>query len=625
MWQINKDKTGIVLSASGGGESYTIEMSGEKASLIVTFGYNSEGRLNISRRVVFPSLRLSPNNTHASFQAEIPTSHADIGIDGSALDEYADGFEFDGVLTVLSHTDKCRVRREIFPSATNRCAVEILHIENTSDTEEKFIPPECGTVAKSSGPMGINIIETYLSGEICLQPGQSGVIAVQYSGRRVSERADDSPFEKELEGRRRLIERLTGAALLDTGNDYIDLMFRFAKIRAGESVFRTRGGYMHCPGGGSYYAAVWCNDQCEYSSPWFAYTGDETLLEAALNAYRLYTPFMDSDYRPIPSSIIAEGMDIWNGAGDRGDAAMFLFGGSQYALARGDSGTAEYMWKPLVWCAQYCIQNTTGEGVIRSDSDELEGRFSSGNTNLSTSSLTLGGFRMIAKLARAIGREEKAEMYSKKAEELAAAIDKYFARTTGGFDTYRYCEEDEDALRSWICLPLCMGEYSRAEGTIRALTSDKLRTGDGLLTREGERTYWDRSLLYALRGIFNAGYTATAFDWLLSYSRNRLTGDTVPYAIEAYPEGGKRHLSAESALYCRAITEGMFGITPESLDSFSFTPRLPDGLEHMYLRRVKAFGSEFDIEVNSDKWSVSSAGRIISSGPSDGKKYTIIL
>ena len=31
---------------------------------------------------------------------------------------------------------------------------------------------------------------------------------------------------------------------------------------------------------------------------------------------------MNDEFKPIPSSIIAEGLDFWNGAGDRGDMAM---------------------------------------------------------------------------------------------------------------------------------------------------------------------------------------------------------------------------------------------------------------------------------------------------------------
>ena len=57
---------------------------------------------------------------------------------------------------------------------------------------------------------------------------------------------------------------------------------------------------------------------------------------SALNAFRHFARFMNAEYRPIPSSIIAEGDDIWNGAGDRGDAAMIAYGAARYALARGE-------------------------------------------------------------------------------------------------------------------------------------------------------------------------------------------------------------------------------------------------------------------------------------------------
>ena len=58
-----------------------------------------------------------------------------------------------------------------------------------------------------------------------------------------------------------------------------------AKIRAGESIYRTRNGDVHSPGGTSYYAAVWCNDQAEYAGPWQAWTGDGIQLGAAYNGY----------------------------------------------------------------------------------------------------------------------------------------------------------------------------------------------------------------------------------------------------------------------------------------------------------------------------------------------------
>lgn len=96
-----------------------------------------------------------------------------------------------------------------------------------------------------------------------------------------------------------------------------------------------------------------------------------------------------------------------------------------------------------------------------------------------------------------------------------------------------------------------------------------------MLTQAGSNTFWDRSTLYALRGVFMAGEAEKALEYMKRYSATRLLGAHVPYAVEAWPEGGQRHLSTESALYGRIVTEGMFGIRPTGLHSFSMIPQLP--------------------------------------------------
>ena len=81
------------------------------------------------------------------------------------------------------------------------------------------------------------------------------------------------------------------------------------------------------------------------------------------------------------------------------------------------------------------------------------------------------------------------------------------------------------------------------------------------------------------------------------YSNRRLLGDHVPYPIEAWPEGNQRHLSAESGLYCRIITEGMFGMRPTGMRSFELKPEIPLTWDHASLRHIRAFNRDFDIEV----------------------------
>ena len=81
------------------------------------------------------------------------------------------------------------------------------------------------------------------------------------------------------------------------------------------------------------------------------------------------------------------------------------------------------------------------------------------------------------------------------------------------------------------------------------------------------------------------------------HARRRLTGDHVPYPIEAWPEGSQRHLAAESGLFCRVVTEGLFGIRPTGLRTFECTPSMPSGWKRMALRHIRAFGNDFDLEV----------------------------
>jgi hypothetical protein len=394
-------------------------------------------------------------------------------------------------------------------------------------------------------------------------------------------------------------------------------MFHFAKLRAGESIFRTRNGDVHSPGGTSYYAAVWRNDQAEYAGPWQAWTGDELQLNAAYNAYAWYYPHMDDPYEPIPSSIIAEGLDYWNGAGDRGDAAMYLFGATRYALVSGRLGEGNALWRAIQWCAEYNLRkmdNPIHRGLIPSDSDELEGRLPTGQINLSTNMLALGGFRTAAALADEMGEPHLAETYRRAAATIEAETEAYFAGEVHGFDTYKYYDGNT-TLRSWICLPLCMDIATHAKGTAEAITSPYLYSEAGQLSEEGTAVAWDRSTLYGLRGMYRAAVILsetdpeagkalrkTATDYLFDYCEKRLLGDHVPYAVEAYPEGGQRHLSAESALFCQIITEGILAVQPLGFRRFSFNTVIPEDLGRFELTHIHAFGEVFDLCIEAGKW-----------------------
>ena len=112
-----------------------------------------------------------------------------------------------------------------------------------------------------------------------------------------------------------------------------------------------------------------------------------------------------------------------------------------------------------------------------------------------------------------------------------------------------------------------------------------------------------------------AGETEKALNFLKKYSHTRLLGNHVPYAIEAWPEGSQRHLAAESSLYARIYTEGLFGIRPTGLKAFTVTPRLPKEWNQMELKNICIGNTLFDLKVERQgsklKVQMSKNGKVV--------------
>ena len=600
-----------------------LEMSGQQLSVVLRYGVDAQKRFHLNRSLVFPMLRMHPNKTQNNlkqrFDVNIP---ALVTVDDQTLlNEEVRDVTFNGIMRVESSfgyvyrrkelKDAVQLTRVLYPSTNAARYCEEYTFKNSSPNQITLRVPEWNvtyTTPEEAGVYGAYCIEAALSksGVFVLKPGETLEFYAIFSGRKLADASSGRNnaglshinILSERAAREALISQWWGNLVLETPDPVLNRMFAFAKLRGAESIYRTKGGLMHGPGGEAYYAAVWANDQAEYINPFFPFLGYEIGDESALNSFRHFARYMNPEYKPIPSSIISEGVSFWHGAKDRGDGAMIAYGAARYALARGDKAEARELWPLIEWCLEYCNRKLTPAGVVASNSDELENRFPAGDANLCTSTLYYDALRSAVMLGRELGVSAKQlNTYRDQADALEKAIEKHFGYEIEGFHSYRYYEGN-DILRSWICMPLVMGIYTRAQGTIDALFSPRLWTDDGLLTQAGTETFWDRSTLYALRGTIAAGEVEKGMSFLKKYSHRRLLGDHVPYAIEAWPEGDQRHLSAESGLYCRIYTEGLFGIRPTGLRSFEMTPRLPQEWEYMNLNCVRAFNSEFDIRVS---------------------------
>lgn len=622
-----------------------IEMSGEMASLWMQYKVDSLCRLQLTRTAVFPSFRLKPNDTHGTLiteftDRELPRFFIELAplkpsiINGrynKGLTERVVSINHSGLMRIESSIervagndikDKIMLKRTLLPSADKPAAIEKYVFVNTDNhpvtvsMEYNLKETRVDTMHSTGGPHKIYTY-TINDGVKKIAPGDSAVFVVVYQAVRDGEQLVKINPEEEINKRISRVKTIKSPLQLITPDKVLNTAFEFAKLRAAESIFYTKNGYIHCPGGLSYYAAVWANDQAEYTGPYFGYAGYELGSKAAVNAYRWFAKYMNKDYKPIPSSIIAEGTDFWDGAGDRGDQAMIAYGAARFALSYGNIDSAKVLWPLIEWCLEFSRRKINSDGVVNSDSDELEGRFPAGTANLCTSSLYYDALLSASILCEELGLpKEKAKSYLKQAEQMKEAINKFFGAKVESFDTYRYYKEN-DILRSWICMPLTVGIYDKKQGTIDALFSTRLWSSDGLATQAGDKTFWDRSTLYALRGVFAAGETDTALNFLTRYSGRRLLGEHVPYPVEAYPEGNQKHLSAESGLYCRIFTEGLFGMRPMGFRSFTISPKLPAVWNEMALKNINAFGNKFDIEVKRDK------SKTIVQITRDGKKPVI--
>lgn len=595
--------------------SDNIEMAGTRVAGIISYEIDTAKNLKLNRQIFFPQIHPIIKETDPNwfiYRAYAKENFGDetfptiIANNRQFVPGSIEWVKIDGILTFqhLPSKSGLALKRELFPSTDQRLFIEKCHLTNTSDKTIHF-----RYASKNSEIAGYTKDDIYLirqqqnaPGKSIISPGETIEFSIEYNATRGEE---DSPsishFEKKLSKRKTLLKKLKNSLQLKTPNPVLNQLFEFSKIRASESIFESKLGLIHSPGGGRYYVGIWANDQAEYVNPFFPYLGYDIGNESAMNTYRAFAKEINSDYKKIRYAFEIEG-EVPPFLLDRGDAAMIAYGASHFALANGDKKIAEELWTLIEWCLEYCHRQLNEEGVVKSESDEMEGRIETGTANLSTSCLYFGALEMSQSLAKSLGKNKSTiKKYEQQYSNLKMAIEKYFGAKVEGLDTYKYYKEHQ-FLRHWICLPLVVGIFDRKEATIKALF-EKLWSTNGVHVEKNSdneaisKIFWDRGTLYALRGTFFAGATEVSLEKLNEFSKERLLGKRVPYVVEAFPEGNMAHLSAESALYCRVFIEGMFGIVPTGLKSFKCTPRLPKDWDFMELNRVKAFGENFNIKI----------------------------
>ena len=202
----------------------------------------------------------------------------------------------------------------------------------------------------------------------------------------------------DLQLRCKFVNNWTSGIVLKCPDKYLNSLVHFAKIRTSEAVFDSPTiGLCHSPGGNMFYCGVWCNDQVEYTAPLtpYLYPPNSTEHSAIRQSLRTLYEYFDIYSKQIPYSVEIDGGYI--GRLDRGDAAMFALGASQYLLSTWNSDNSDNdsfvneMKQAIQFACEILIEKIEdcAKGVIGSQSDELEGRFPTGDFNLSTNTLAI--------------------------------------------------------------------------------------------------------------------------------------------------------------------------------------------------------------------------------------------
>ena len=536
--------------------------------------------------------------------------------------------DFDGML-ILTYPERDGVLaiRTLYPSMTRALVLDEWRLTNTGEKEIQ-VSVNPGRIERTEGEKVIMIWQSPSVETTSLKPGAALTFHASLQARLAGEPDLPENVAAERAARQALVEAAwNGPGRLETPDRDLDTAYALQKFHVLECPIETHRGVITHNGSLTYSPGIWANDPVEYSSPLFPLFGDSALNQAAMNMYRVWLAHCrEHGADPFPGSFEHAALKLTQKG--RGDDAMVLYGLSKFLLFQGDRSAAGEMWPLIIFSAESVLQNTRADGVVASQTDEMEDRYPTGDANLSTSSLAYGGYRLAACLARSLGKPEVAE-FDRRADLLRAAIESFFGAEIEGFHTYRYYRENT-VLRGWILLPPAMGVTERQDATLDAMVSDRLwpsrmQGGDILAASDRRETEWGRETYYALRVLFKAGRTEQALDLTRRVVKAQIFGPRGPY-----PDEDAIDMLCPGSLYPRVFTEGLFGIVPTGLDSFECTPFLPADWPRMALRDVKAFGSTWDLVVTREgdrqTVTVTSGGRTVYSASAPaGKVHAISL
>lgn len=214
-------------------------MTGFNVSGIISYGVDETGLLRMNRHIVFPSLRMIPNETRGSLTHNFPSSISSfIKVNGQKITkEYPDSIEINGFLTINSRTETgVLIRRTLFPAMDQKKAfIERFDLVNMKEQlmSVEIVSPDYSeaTLEKKESLDGHYFLEASIYGEYNnrqLKPGETMTVYCAYSARKANEHLELDVLLQE-QRRTDFVTHIDSELVLETPSEVINMAFKMNK------------------------------------------------------------------------------------------------------------------------------------------------------------------------------------------------------------------------------------------------------------------------------------------------------------------------------------------------------------------------------------------------------------
>lgn len=209
-WTIDKNGNSIFWQVEKEDQHHDhIEMAGKYVATVLRYGVNEDGSFGLNKSMIWPMLRVLPNNTHGSLMRRLNWDPLDAATaNGQSIEEQVKKITLNGMMEVVSDVplkkkNSLRLKRIYFPSVDQPALIEIYEFINTGKGCVSLEFPDVHTTLTTDLEKGVDgsysvILSTQKAGTITLAPGKSYTCYASVAAYKQSEKKEVLNFEQEL-------------------------------------------------------------------------------------------------------------------------------------------------------------------------------------------------------------------------------------------------------------------------------------------------------------------------------------------------------------------------------------------------------------------------------------------